>query len=123
MPADKIDGIDLWPVLSNMEKILRARKIYYYYLGDQLLAVRQGPWKLYLPHSYPSVQIPGKDGKPGKLKIMQTEMALYNLDDDPSETNNVFGENRELVKKMQGLIDAYDKELEQNKRPAGKVDK
>ncbi|HEY4785569.1 MAG TPA: sulfatase-like hydrolase/transferase [Bacteroidales bacterium] len=123
MPAAKIDGIDLWPVLSGMEKLLRARKAYYYYLGDQLLAVRQGPWKLYLPHSYPSVQIPGKDGKPGKIKTMQTEIALYNLDNDPSETNNVFGENRDQVKKMQALTDPCDKELEQNKRPAGKVNK
>jgi arylsulfatase len=123
LPTTKIDGVDLWPVLSNMEKLLRARKAYYYYLGDQLLGIRQGSWKFYMPHSYPSVTDPGKNGKPGKIRMMQTEMALYNLDEDPSETNNVYGDNRELVKRLQSMIEAYDKEMEQNKRPAGKVDR
>lgn len=124
LPGAKIDGVDLWPVLSNMEKQLRARKgVYYYYLGDQLAGIRQGNWKFYMPHSYPSVTDPGKNGNPGKIKTMQTEMALYNLEEDPSETNNVYGENRDLVKKLQVLIEVYDKEMEQNKRLPGKSDK
>jgi arylsulfatase A len=122
LPAVKIDGIDLWPVVSNMEKLLRARKFYCYYLGNQLLAVRQGPWKLYLAHDYVSVSDAGKDGKPGKKEIRKTDLALYNLDEDPSETNNVFGTNRELVNKMKVFIETYSKEVEQNKRPAGKAD-
>ena len=122
-PVTKIDGVDLWPVISNMEKQLRARKAYYYYLGDQLLGIRQGEWKFYMPHSYPSVSDPGKNGKPGKLVTKQTEMALYNINEDPSETNNVFGENRPLVLKLKTLIEACDKEVEQNKRKVGKADK
>ena len=123
-PTAKIDGVDLWPVLSSMEKLLRARKgVYYYYLGDQCLGVRQGDWKFYMPHSYPSVSDPGKNGKSGKLQTKQTEMALYNLAEDPSETNNVFGENRPTVQKMKALIETCDKEVKQNKRPAGKVGK
>lgn len=118
-PATKIDGVDLWPVLSNMEKQLRARKAYYYYLGDQLLGIRQGNWKFYMPHSYPSVTDPGKNGTPGKIKTAQTEMALYNLEEDPSETNNLYGDNRDLAKKLKGMIEVFDKEAEQNKRPAG----
>jgi arylsulfatase A len=119
LPKVKIDGIDLWPVLSNMEKILRARKVYYYYLGNQLVAVRQGDWKLYMPHQYTAVIEPGKDGKPGKQEIRNTELALYNLESDPSETNDVVTGNLELVAKLKALIENYDKEVEQNKRPAG----
>lgn len=122
-PTVKIDGIDLWPVLSGMERLLRARKGYYCcYLGDQLTAIRQGDWKFYLSHSYPAAD-PGKDGKPGKLQIKQTEMELYNIAEDPSETNNVYGENRPLTTKLKALMEPFDKELEQNKRSAGKVDK
>lgn len=119
-PAVKIDGVDLWPVISGMEKLLRARKAYYYYLGDQLLGIRQGDWKFYLSHSYTSVSDPGKNGNPGKMQTKETEMALYNLTEDPSETNNVFGENRPMVQKLKALIEAYDKEMEQSKRPAAK---
>jgi len=121
-PSAKIDGIDLWPVISNMERTLRARKAYYYYLGDQLTGVRQGEWKFYMSHAYPSAD-PGKDGKPGKLQTRETEMALFNLNEDPSETNNLYGDNRPLTLKLKALIETFDKELEQNKRPAGKVDK
>jgi len=121
LPATKIDGVDLWPLLSGMERLLRARKAYCFYLGNQLLGVRQGEWKFYMSHSYPSVSDPGKNGKPGKLQTKETEMALYNLTEDPSETNNIFGENRPLVQKMKALIEACDKEVEQNKRPVGKV--
>jgi arylsulfatase len=121
--AVKIDGIDLWPVLSGMERLLRVRKGYFCcYLGDQLTAIRQGDWKFYVSHSYPSAD-PGKDGKPGKFQTKQTEMELYNIAEDPSETNNVYGENRPLTNKLKALMEPFDKELEQNKRPAGKVEK
>lgn len=55
------------------------------------LALRKGPWKY----------IPGRSGK-GRKK--ETEGALYNLDSDVGESNNVAAEHAAIVAEMQGLL-------------------
>src|SRR6185437_965710 len=78
LPEVKIDGLNLTPLLLG-EKGAKGREVFWYYSGDELHAIRQGNWKLHLPHEYLSVAgEPGKGGKPsnfGKLKPEPIELS------------------------------------------------
>lgn len=72
--------------------------------GAQMLSIRRGPWK-YLDH-------PGSGGNrynQGELKPFalpeSATVALYNIDTDPGETNNLAAERPELVAEMKALLE------------------
>jgi hypothetical protein len=48
--------------------------------------------------------------------------ALYNLENDIGEANNVIEENPEIAEKLLKEILKFEKELKQNSRSAGFVD-
>jgi arylsulfatase A len=125
MPSVKIDGIDVRPLLLG-EKGAKGRAVFWYYSGDELQAVRQGDWKLHLPHEYLTVAgEPGKGGKPsnwGKLKPQPIELSgirgiasrhgyrvekiglsLYNLRDDIGEKKNLADKHPEIVRRLQAI--------------------
>ena len=54
LPDTKIDGKDVRPLLFG-EAGRKGRDEFWYYSGDELHAVRQGDWKLHLPHEYLTV--------------------------------------------------------------------
>jgi arylsulfatase A len=61
VPTDgKIDGADIWPLLSGTSKE-SPREAHYYFNGDRLEAVRSGPWKLDIR--------PQPQGKPAKKAV------------------------------------------------------
>ncbi|MBI9019544.1 MAG: sulfatase [Phycisphaerae bacterium] len=112
LPKNKIDGISILPLLKG-DKTAEPRKEFYYYYGNQLQCVRQGPWKLILPHkhrSYLGVQ-PGKDGFPGPYAQGKIELSLYNLDTDIEEKNNVIDKYPEIVAKLQKLAETARNQL------------
>jgi len=75
------------------------------YYGQQLTGVRQGPWKLQLPHSSRTYEghTPGWDGIPGATGTLQVELGLYNLDDDIGETINLVHEHPDIVERLQRI--------------------
>ena len=48
LPQRTIDGRNIWPLLSGQANAGTPHDAFFYYQGDQLQAVRSGPWKLYL---------------------------------------------------------------------------
>ena len=127
LPDRKIDGEDLTPLLLG-ENGARGRERFWYYSGNELHAVREGKWKLHLPHEYLTVAAePGKGGKPsnwGKLKplshevsgirgiasrhgyrVEKTKLALYDLENDPGETRNLATEQPKVVKRLSRVAD------------------
>ena len=63
--------------------------------ANGLLSIRMGDWKLIdnkLPESFP-------EERKGRIESA-LQYQLYNLADDPAETNNVYDENPEVVKKL-----------------------
>lgn len=127
LPETKLDGVDLRGLLFG-EKDAKGRDVFWYYSGDELHAVRQGDWKLHLPHDYLTVAAePGKGGKPsnfGKLKpeaielsgirgiasrhgyrVEKIELSLYNLREDPGERTNLASKHPDIVKRLQSLAD------------------
>ncbi len=124
LPDKKIDGVS---ILSLMEgkKDAKPRDQFYYYYGGELIAVRKDNWKLVFPHNYRSYEgvEPGNDGFPGpysKGKI--TELELYDLNNDISETTDLSAQYPEIVAELEKIGDSARAELGdriQNKKGKG----
>jgi arylsulfatase A len=139
LPQHKIDGLDVWPLLTGETGAKNPHEAYFFYgvpfgqwTGAQLEAVRAGPWKLMLPHSYRTLgdNPPGRDGIPAKYQPRTiAEPELYNLDDDLGEMKNVAAQNPKIVERLLALAercrddlgDTIIKREGQGIRPAGVV--
>ena len=117
LPKNKIDGLDVWPIISRQPGAKNPHEAYwFYYEVNALQAVTSGDgrWKLQLPHTYPSVidQPPGHDGVPGKYLNRKIETAeLYDLVNDISETTDVSAQHPEIVKQLEAMVEAARTDL------------
>jgi arylsulfatase A-like enzyme len=132
MPRRRIDGVSISSVLKgNLSSNPRAEFLYYYQKNN-LEAVRDGQWKLVLPHpgrTYEGFKL-GKDGSPGGTKDdFAFESGLYDLRRDPGERYNVIREYPEIVEKLvkiankarEDLGDDLTKAEGKNRRSIGKL--
>jgi arylsulfatase A-like enzyme len=120
---NKIDGKNILPVLEGGAS---PHEAFYFYSGDELQAVRSSEWKLHFAHPYISVDgEPGRNGKParfGQMKpksitqsgidsiatrhgyaVRQQPQALYDLNRDPGETEDLSAQHPEIVERLQKL--------------------
>lgn len=107
LPGDRIiDGYDIWPFLSGEEDAGSPyhNNPFYFYLNDNLQAVRLGPWKLHVAHDYLGVGEAGQGGEVGEYETGEIERSLFNVEDDPGETLNVAEEHPEIVEQLMELI-------------------
>jgi arylsulfatase A len=103
-PSDrKIDGVDIWPVLSGKQDEKPPREDFYYFRGLALEAVRSGQWKLHLAAA---------DGQPAKKKSV-TQPQLFNLIQDISESKDVAAQHPEIVERLKRLAQTMDGDLGQ----------
>jgi arylsulfatase A-like enzyme len=108
LPKNKIDGLDVWPILSAQPGAKCPHEALYFYYGQgELQGLRSGKWKLMLPHTARTMkgQEPGKDGKPGKYLPEKVELGLYDLEADIGETKNVAEQNPEVMKRLLALAE------------------
>jgi arylsulfatase A-like enzyme len=112
LPTQKIDGVNILPLMEG-DVNANPRDTFFYYYGGELQAVRSGKWKLHFPHSYTAMDggVPGKDGHPGHYVTRKTGIELYNLDDDISETRDVASEHPDIVARLTALGDVARAEL------------
>jgi arylsulfatase A-like enzyme len=130
-PQDRIiDGRDIWPLLAGQPVKKSPRDRFYYYWNNGLEAVRSGKWKLHLPHEYRTLASePGKDGQPGPYKTARTELALFDLESDVGEIENVAGQHAEVVAQLSKLAEEAREDLGdqltgrpgKNRRAAGRL--
>ncbi|HSY43905.1 MAG TPA: sulfatase/phosphatase domain-containing protein, partial [Candidatus Acidoferrum sp.] len=121
VPTDnKIDGKDIWPLLSGASQT-SPHEALYYFNGIKLEAVRSGPWKLAIASQgtgrSKGISVPATFKKP----------RLYNLDTDIGEKTDVASAHPEVVARLQDLIRQMDGDLGRIKngpgvRPPGRVD-
>jgi arylsulfatase A len=111
VPTDhKIDGGDLWPVLSGEANAKSPHEVFYYYNGLKLEAVRSGPWKLRFASANrppPKKNTPA----PSAATPAPAEDQLYNLDTDIGESKNVAAANPDEVKHLHALADLMKDDL------------
>lgn len=118
---ERIDGRDIWPLISGEAGATTPHDAFYYYLRNDLQAVRSGPWKLHLPHKYHDIVEPGRDGLPGKQEERPIELSLFNLRDDISETTNLAEQHPDIVERMSAMATVFDEQMKATARPCGKV--
>ncbi len=105
LPALRIDGVDIAPLLFAKKDACPRRTFLYYYNANDLEAVRRDQWKLVFPHnhrSYVGVK-PGKDGKGGPYTKGHATYALYDLAADPGETTDVKDKHPDIVAELEKL--------------------
>jgi arylsulfatase A-like enzyme len=113
LPANKIDGVNILPLLKGDENANPRSHLFYYFGTNNLEAVREGSWKLVLPHRYASNnnELPGIDGLPGKTHMDSTGLALYDLRRDPGERYDVKAQNPDIVQRLQQLAEQAREDL------------
>lgn len=89
LPENKVlDGTDISTVLFNQE--FDVRRFFYYYVNEELYAIRKGPYKAHFKTVSASYAIVDNANDP----------LLYNLDIDPSEKYNIGKEHPEIVSEL-----------------------
>ena len=133
LPDHKIDGKDIWPLLSGDANAKSPQEAYYiYFANNQLQAVISGQWKLLFPHTWRSLngRPGGTNGVPAKYESRPLEQPeLYDLQSDVGETTNVAGKHPEVVERLQALAarmredlgDSSTKQKGSGVRPAGQL--
>jgi arylsulfatase A-like enzyme len=105
LPEHPIDGLDIWPLLISRRGARSPHDAFFFYWDDHLQSVRSGPWKLHFKHEYYKPDPAGHGGQPGRMTRPKIDLALFNLESDPSETKNVAAGHPELVGRMTVLAD------------------
>jgi arylsulfatase len=121
LPSRQIDGQDMSHYIQDPQNGTSPRKTFFYYSDDHLQAVRTDQWKLHSPHAYVSVKKVGHDGKMGEMMRIKTGLALYDLDNDIQEKNNLVEEYPDVVTRLTKMAEEFDLQLKINKRSAGRV--
>jgi arylsulfatase A-like enzyme len=106
VPASRIDGRDIGPLLRGQRGVRTTDDPLLFYYGVELRAVRAGRFKLVLPHRSQTLDgPPGSGGKPGRYKIVDVPLALYDLEDDVAESRDVASAHPDVVGRMQVLVE------------------
>lgn len=106
------DSFSILPALldSKLKKPIRE-SIILQSGNAKFKAVRKGPWKL-IPFQGGGGFLPADGKRKGKKRNVKPDPnlpagQLYNLEDDPAETNNLYAEKPELVKELMTILDEY----------------
>ena len=130
LPKHTIDGKDIWPLLASARDAKTPHDAYAFYWLNHLHAVRAGKWKLHFPHDYRTLKSGGgDDGDPAPYAQAKTDLALYDLDADPGETNNLADKHADIVQSLkdraeryrEDLGDSATKQIGKGVRPAGRL--
>ena len=102
LPPHKIDGYDIWPLLSGQPGARTPYEVWYCYHMGQLKGVRTPRWKLLFPCRYRTL-----DGRPGgtggipvKYSYKDIGLALFDMENDFCETTNVADQHPDVVEQL-----------------------
>ncbi|CAH8282427.1 arylsulfatase A [Mariniflexile fucanivorans] len=95
LPEKPIDGKNIWKLLSGKKsKSPHKKEGFYYHNKNSILeGVRKDHWK---------------------LRIVDDKVALYNLEEDISESNNVASQYPKIVKKLHKMMIDFDADMKKN---------
>ena len=133
LPKNRIDGVNMLPILRGDMDNQPRKYFYYYYRRNDLQAVRRDNWKLVLPHKGRSYagQLPGNDGFPGPSpEDFPYPQGLYDLRRDPAEAYDVQAKYPEILAELlkvaedarEDLGDEITKREGKNRRQSGRIE-
>jgi arylsulfatase A len=96
-PERPLDGVDIWPVLT--EGSVSPRERFYYFMGDRLEAVRDATWKLRIApvaDDYVSQELMTGDEP--------VEVQLFDLRSDPYERFDVAERHPDVVTRLRSEL-------------------
>jgi hypothetical protein len=115
LPARKIDGLDVWPVIAGEPNARNPHTGYAtYYGGNELQSVTDGRWKLVLPHTYRTLgdQPKATGGKPARYKQEPiTQAQLYDLSKDAGEGNDLATAEPAIVERLTKMAGEFRADL------------
>ena len=115
LPDRKIDGHDIWPLMSGKKGAKSPHETYCLMHGPG--TVRSGKWKFY----------PWKEGKGGKRNqekkpsAASSPVQLYDTVADIGETKNLASEYPDVVNRLQKAYDAHVADIKATKRPTAEL--
>ena len=135
LPKHKLDGLDVWPIISRQPGAKNPHDAYwFYYEVNELQAVTSGDgrWKLQMPHTYQTLA--GKPGGKGGVPVSYSHRKiekeeLYDLVHDIGEATDVSHEHPDIVSHLEAeaekarsdLGDALTHRSGSGRRPPGKL--
>ncbi len=107
------DGFDVSDLLRRPDSQKSPYDHFFYFRSGELRGVRQGRWKLHLPHTFASMDggEEGKDGIPGRYNYREFGPALFDLLNDPGESRDVAGQHPDVVQRLTQLAERGRTEL------------
>lgn len=109
LPPRKIDGLDIWPLMSGEPGAKSPHEEYVLIHGPG--TVRAGRWKF-----YPWAE--GKNNRPARPNAkVDFPVQLYDIASDISETTNVASSHPDVVRRLQTAYDQFKAEIETERRP------
>jgi arylsulfatase len=114
LPTNKIDGKNVWNILSGKSKENPHLAYFFYYNTNELQAVRYKNWKLYFPHRYRTLN--GREGGTDGLPVdydhnILESIELYDLSSDPEEQFNIAVKHPAVVDTIKALANEMRNEL------------
>jgi len=116
LPERKIDGKDIYPLLSGEKDAVSPHEAFYFYSGNTPDAIRVGEWKFHLAHPYWQTVVAGRDGFRGTSQKLDTPEALFNLRDDIGEEENLIDRFPQQAAKMKKMLEEFDAGLKADAR-------
>ena len=135
LPKQPIDGKDISRILLDQPGAKSPHDALLFYTGTELHAIRSGPWKLHLAHTYltkinDEVRDDGKPAGFGTLapksitqsgvegiasrhgyRIEHLTQSLFNLNSDPGELTDVSAQNGDVVERLIKIAEEARAEL------------
>lgn len=119
LPKKKIDGKSLVPIFRDKMLNTEIHDTLYYFLWNEIRAVRTGKWKLILPHKGTNL-IQDKDGLPID-NLGEVPLSLFNLDNDIGEKKNLFNDEELITNHLLQQAHKFDSILKTEIRPCGEI--
>lgn len=114
LPEHTIDGKDIRDLMLGTPGVKSPHEAFYcYYGGGQLQAVRNERFKLVFPHQYRTLAggQGGVGGLPVNYQQQKIGLSLFDLDQDVSESNNVYDKYPEVVAQLMASADVARADL------------
>jgi len=109
LPKNEIDGKNAWGLIQGVPGAENQREYYAFSTGNRFEGVisGNGKWKLHLPHPYRTLLEAGHDGMAGKYIQASIDTALFDMENDPYESENVLSEYPEIARKLIQLAEQH----------------